>query len=413
MDTQSPGEPLADILANGYLFVTKNSRLSAVAIALISVSSLIGVLLIAGNGGSEASARIGGASRKVDQPVIATGRKDANRADPATIVETPLTIDIALNRARPFEFTGPASDRQRAAECLAAAAWYEIGNDRIGQRAVIQTVINRVNHPGFPNSVCGVVFEGSQRKTGCQFTFTCDGSLGRRRPSAGAWKLALEVANDALDGYVDQSIGTATHYHADYVSPWWSRELQRLTAVGPHIFYRWGGTRGSLNSPAYLESETDFDLLVERSLARQSEDRASEASLVPQPNQVDSASAQMTATSASGSVQEDAPAGLMKARTVIFLQVEGQLTGQWAVSAMRRCQGKTACQVFGYSDQTALRENRSRQQGHIEKPVFLFLRDAHSGMELALWDCDTVNRPSINQCLPAEGAALRSLLTER
>jgi hypothetical protein len=86
----------------------------------------------------------------------------------------------------PLQFLGPTGDRDRAIDCLAVAAWYEAGNDFDGQRSVIQVVLNRVAHPGFPKSVCGVVFQGSQRATGCQFTFTCDGSMARRHPSPAA-----------------------------------------------------------------------------------------------------------------------------------------------------------------------------------------------------------------------------------
>jgi hypothetical protein len=89
---------------------------------------------------------------------------------------------------------GSAEDRARARTCLAQTAWYEAGQDRAGQQAVVQVVLNRVRHPAYPKTICGVVFQGSERRTGCQFTFTCDGSLARV-PSAAAWKDALAVAD--------------------------------------------------------------------------------------------------------------------------------------------------------------------------------------------------------------------------
>ena len=80
----------------------------------------------------------------------------------------------------------------QALECLASAVYYEAGNqDDDGERAVAQVVLNRVRHPAFPASVCGVVYEGSTRPTGCQFTFTCDGSL-YRQPDADGWRRAYE-----------------------------------------------------------------------------------------------------------------------------------------------------------------------------------------------------------------------------
>lgn len=132
-----------------------------------------------------------------------------------------------------------------AVDCLTATVYYEAASESLtGQRAVAQVVLNRVRHPAYPNSVCGVVFQGSQRKTGCQFTFTCDGAT-RRRPSASGWARARAVATAALSGYVEPSVGLATHYHTTYVVPYWSSSLTKLRTVGSHIFYRWSGSTGT------------------------------------------------------------------------------------------------------------------------------------------------------------------------
>jgi hypothetical protein len=104
-------------------------------------------------------------------------------------------------------------------------------------------VLNRVRHPAFPGSVCGVVYEGSTRPTGCQFTFTCDGSL-HRQPDGEGWRRAIEVAAAALSGSVFAPVGWATHYHADYVVPYWASTMAKNTAVGAHLFYRWPGGWG-------------------------------------------------------------------------------------------------------------------------------------------------------------------------
>ena len=146
--------------------------------------------------------------------------------------------------AAPFAFKGSASARSQALNCLASAVYYEAGNqDTDGERAVAQVVLNRVRHPAFPSSVCGVVYEGSTRTTGCQFTFTCDGSL-YRQPDADGWKRAAQVAEAALAGYVYKPVGWATHYHADYVVPYWASTMAKNAVVGAHIFYRWGGGWG-------------------------------------------------------------------------------------------------------------------------------------------------------------------------
>ena len=132
-----------------------------------------------------------------------------------------------------------------ALRCMTQAVYYEAALEPLkGRRAVAQTVLNRVRHPAYPNSVCGVVYQGSSRRTGCQFSFTCDGSL-LRQPAAAAWREAEKVARDALSGYVEASIGTATHYHADYVLPKWAYQLGKITQLGAHIFYRFNGSSGT------------------------------------------------------------------------------------------------------------------------------------------------------------------------
>ena len=109
--------------------------------------------------------------------------------------------------------------------------------------AVAQVVLNRVRHPAFPNSVCGVVYEGSTRVTGCQFTFTCDGSM-RHAPIPSLWNRARKVAAAALSGSVYAPVGYATHYHANYVVPYWASSLVKTAVEGAHIFYRWSGGWG-------------------------------------------------------------------------------------------------------------------------------------------------------------------------
>jgi len=153
--------------------------------------------------------------------------------------------NLANPSARPFTLAGAsAADRLRSLDCLTAAIYYEAANEPTdGQRGVAQVVLNRVRHPAWPSSVCGVVFEGARRSTGCQFSFTCDGSL-RRAPMAPQWQRARAVAEAALSGYVYAPVGWATHYHANYVVPYWASSLIKSANVGLHIFYRWRGGWG-------------------------------------------------------------------------------------------------------------------------------------------------------------------------
>lgn len=146
--------------------------------------------------------------------------------------------------AKPFRLNPRSADYERSLDCLTAAVYYEAsGEGPVGEAAVAQVVLNRVRHPAFPASVCAVVYQGSTRPTGCQFTFTCDGSL-LREPNAQGWKAARAVAAAALSGSVFAGAGLATHYHADFVVPYWASSLAKNAQVGAHIFYRWPGTWG-------------------------------------------------------------------------------------------------------------------------------------------------------------------------
>lgn len=160
-----------------------------------------------------------------------------------------------INAAMPFSsapvrsagaFVIPAeggNDHRRALLCLTQAIYYEAGYEPMsGRRAVAQVVLNRMRHPAFPKSVCGVVYQRNSTPV-CQFSFVCDGSLDRR-PEPGAWRIAQQIAADALSGYVEPSVGSATHYHADYVAPRWAPLLAKIHKIGAHIFYRWPGAWG-------------------------------------------------------------------------------------------------------------------------------------------------------------------------
>jgi len=139
---------------------------------------------------------------------------------------------------------GSGSDIMRAQECLTTAIYYEAASEsEAGQRAVAQVVLNRVAHAAWPSTVCGVVYQGSAQRTGCQFSFTCDGSLARR-PSRGGWERASRIARSALAGSVYQPVGLSTHYHTLAVHPYWAPSLARTTVIGAHVFYRWPGAAG-------------------------------------------------------------------------------------------------------------------------------------------------------------------------
>jgi len=183
-------------------------------------------------------------ARKLDQDMLRL-LPDLSLQQAAAVNAGFALSDAPNPPARPFSLKGAsAQDRQRAADCMSQAIYYEAGFEPLeGAQAVAQVIINRVRHPAFPKTICGVVFEGSTQKTGCQFSFTCDGSLNRP-PAPAAWKRAQDVAERALNGFVMAKIGGATHYHTRGVVPYWAPTLTKVSLVGSQIFYRWPGDWG-------------------------------------------------------------------------------------------------------------------------------------------------------------------------
>lgn len=141
-------------------------------------------------------------------------------------------------------------ERERALDCLALAIVHEAGQEpRAGQEAVAEVILNRLDDPAYPKTVCEIVFAGADRSTGCQFSFTCDGALRRAVPPARLMAARL-VAAGVLDGTALPHVPGATHYHASYVAPRWAPGLVRIAGIGLHIFYRRAGGPAVAVTPA-------------------------------------------------------------------------------------------------------------------------------------------------------------------
>ena len=211
--------------------------LGATAVALLPMGQRADSATVTAQLPSKASALIMATSGAAATDMRAVGEQ-------AKVINAALPFaKDALHSARPFELTGTGVDERRALLCLTQAVYYEAGYEPIeGRRAVAQVVLNRLRHPAFPKSVCGVVYQGAGSGV-CQFTFVCDGAL-YRKPAHDAWLEAETIARAALAGYVDSSVGEATHYHADYVAPRWAPLLAKVAQIGQHIFYRWPGSWG-------------------------------------------------------------------------------------------------------------------------------------------------------------------------
>ena len=187
----------------------------------------------------EFRAQLEAMSTGTDQPLLITGDSAVERN--ALIPLSSLPVGRMSGFTQVARMT---AGYDTALKCLTQAIYYEAANEpELGKRGVAQVVLNRLRHPAYPNSVCGVVYEGSNQRV-CQFSFTCDGSL-LRAPMARQWNESRRIAAEALAGATAPEVGTATNYHADYVVPRWAFTLGKLTQIGRHIFYRLPGSYGS------------------------------------------------------------------------------------------------------------------------------------------------------------------------
>lgn len=200
-------------------------------------------------------------------PVEATARN----------AEIPFTQN-PVTSAKPFQLLNlDDGTGLTALRCLTQAVYFEAAFEPLaGRKAVAQVVLNRMKHPAFPKSVCGVVYQGVNRRV-CQFSFTCDGSLNRR-PNPAAWQEAEDVASAALNGHVETRVGYSTHYHANYVSPYWAPKLVKIAKIGAHIFYRWPGGWGMPGafSGRYAGNEAIPPILPRALVAKSSNDLAAQ-----------------------------------------------------------------------------------------------------------------------------------------
>jgi spore germination cell wall hydrolase CwlJ-like protein len=218
------------------------------ALALVALAAGLVIGLLSARDPANASVTVAITPTKAAQLIDATSGSGATQmqaiGDQAKLINAALPFASGpLNAAQPFAASGSDIDQQRALLCLTQAVYYEAGFEPVeGRRAVAQVVLNRMRHPAFPKSVCGVVYQGAGSGT-CQFTFVCDGAL-YRAPAMDAWRQAQQIARAALAGYVDTTVGEATHYHADYVAPRWAPMLAKVAKIGQHIFYRWPGAWG-------------------------------------------------------------------------------------------------------------------------------------------------------------------------
>jgi len=321
--------------------------------------------------------------------------------EPVALVDLPAEDAKAFNdtipfstapnpAARPFRFAGGAQDLARATDCLAAAVLYEAGDDAVGEKAVAQVVLNRVRHPAFPKSVCGVVFEGSERSTGCQFTFTCDGALARK-PSEAGWSRAQQIAAAALAGAVYKPVGQSTHYHTDWVVPYWQSSLDKVAAVHTHLFFRWSGWWGT--PPAFNRRASGVEP-VERKLAPWSDAHKTGVA-------GDEAAAAIE--DAAAAIQPTPPAPLGgDASSFLVTLPRGAVPETYPALASRACGERLYCKYSAWIDPAKTPKGLPLEPADIASMTFSFLRDRSADYEKSLWNCQQVKRPDKNQCMKVQ-----------
>jgi len=206
----------------------------------------------AGSTGAAASATTPSVSRAL---ALSSATPAPAEATPVEIAAAPVALplqsarldlrpDLGLepkpdpDRPRYVDLIDP-DNLDREQRCLAEAIYFEARSEpEEGQAAVAQVILNRVKSGLYPASICGVVYQNRHRHLACQFTFACEGK-SLRITDASSWGAAKRIAGEVLYGKTYLAdVGGATHYHADYVRPSWSRRLKKMDVIGRHIFYK-------------------------------------------------------------------------------------------------------------------------------------------------------------------------------
>ena len=372
-------------------WVTKNSFEVSAALLVVAVFAtglLIGTFT---KDGGVASAQRRSIAPPIVEPLL------LKKVDTATAKKTndavPLTT-APVPPASAFIFRGTPADFERATDCLAATIFYEAGNETAaGQMAVVQVVLNRARHPAYPDSLCGVVFQGHERRTGCQFSFTCDGSMARR-PSPDAWSRHRALAAAMLKGLVYPQVGLATHYHTDWVLPVWSARLDKVRIEGTHLFFRFNGYwgtpaayRGKVSgiepafakltalSPAHAGAHDALNALVE----------APDVTEFPQAPDVERVSTTLDSKDASKEV---------------FLIYIDPLLDSAALTRMAEnaCGSRKTCKVFAWADQALMPQGLPLEPSDRASMAFSYIRAGES-VGRQKWNCELFPRDSKSDCL--------------
>lgn len=344
------------------------------------------------------------AGKNIESLIVAPSTIAAVSPSSAKKINTSVPfIAGPVTSALPYQFLGRPLDRERAISCLAAAQYYEAGNDEEGQRAVAQVVLNRLRHPAYPKSICGVVFQGQERATGCQFTFTCDGAMARK-PAGAAWKQARAVAEQMLSGSTYKPVGYATHYHTDWVVPYWSSSLDKIAAVRTHLFFRWKGGWGQPRAfrwqgivPEPLITKLNM-LSSAHSSQNPSEFEIQNASTSPElATPHDPGTSNVLSQKVSGSVRIIGRLPQTNAFIVQFSDDASPL--QYAALAQSVCEGYDRCNLMGWTSVQHAPTEFPLAAGALATMTFNYVKETRGPKYSSYWNCRLLQPPSGGRCL--------------
>ncbi len=391
---------MAELLLTPDLIYQKAKPFLPFALAAILIAFVIGYAIGPSMGWRERSLGI-----TVDVPPLPIVEpltlKQVSMGQARTInLATPLTKD-PIPAAAPFFLFTKGADQDRAIDCLAATVYYEAASEAVeGQMAVIQVVLNRARHPAYPKTICGVVFQGHERRTGCQFSYTCDGSMARL-PSADLWKRFRGLARAMTNGLVYAPIGLATHYHTDWVLPAWSAKLEKVRVERTHLFFRYNGYWGSPKAFAgrYPGAEPVYPKLGLLSPAHRTADTPAGEDAA-QAIDMDAVSTSLPGTDGLAIDPErsaETVAAETKGKDVFILYVDPLLEPEGLRRiAENACGTLKRCKVLAWADQGLMPRGLPLNPQERAALAFSYVR---SGSAKAKWNCALFPRPTKGECL--------------
>lgn len=161
--------------------------------------------------------------------------------NPPTIIESPAAKPMPNIHFHYYQPSPVSKERKLPANyseadkyCMAQNIYFESANQSaLGKLAVGLVVMNRVKDTRYPDTICEVVRQDSQ------FSWVNDNRSNVPKKDDAAWKESVRITEDVLNGRADfLKFDEVTHYHADYVNPYWSGSMEEVATIDQHIFYR-------------------------------------------------------------------------------------------------------------------------------------------------------------------------------